>query len=144
MPPPGRMPTRTCVSANTARSDAMRKSQPSAISMPPVNVAPLIAPTIGVRIFATAAMQLCDRNSSKYLRPSRWASLRSTPAQNAGSAPVSTTARTDSSASASVKAVYAALIRSRLNAFREAGRFSVSTRTGPWSTMSTRGSVVMN
>ena len=52
MPPPGRMPTRAWVSANTARSDAMRKSQPSAISRPPVNVAPLIAPTIGVRIFA--------------------------------------------------------------------------------------------
>ena len=53
MPPPGRMPTRACVSANTARSEATRKSQPSAISSPPVNVAPLIAPTIGVRILAT-------------------------------------------------------------------------------------------
>ena len=52
MPPPGRMPTRAWVSANTARSEAMRKSQPSAISRPPVNTAPLIAPTIGVRIFA--------------------------------------------------------------------------------------------
>jgi hypothetical protein len=86
-------------------------------------------------------MQLCDRNSSKYFRPSRWASLRSTPAQNAGSAPVSTTARTDSSASASVSAAYVALIRSRLNAFLAAGRFSVSTRTGPWSVVTTSGSV---
>ena len=84
-----------------------------------------------MRIFATAAMQLCDRNSSKYASPSRCASLRSTPAQNAGSAPVSTTARTDSSASASVSAAYAARIRSRLNAFRASGRFSVSTRTAP-------------
>ena len=142
MPPPGRMPTRACVSANTARSEAMRKSQPSAISRPPVNVAPLIAPMIGVRILATAAMALCDRNSSKYLRASRCASLRSTPAQKAGSTPVSTTARTDSSASASVNAVYAALIRSRLNAFREAGRFSVSTRAGPWLAVITRGSVI--
>jgi len=105
IPPPGRIPTRAWVSANTARSEATRKSQPSAISSPPVNVAPLIAPMIGVRILATAAMQLCDRNSSKYFSPSRCASFRSTPAQNAGSAPVSTTARTASSASASVSAV---------------------------------------
>ena len=104
MPPPGRMPTRAWVSANTARSEATRKSQPSAISSPPVNVAPLIAPTMGVRICPVAVMQLCDWNSSKYASPSRWASLRSTPAQNAGSVPVSTTARTDSSASASVSA----------------------------------------
>ena len=133
MPPPGRMPTRACVSANTARSEAIRKSQPSAISRPPVNTAPLIAPMIGVCIFAVASMQLCERNSSKYSLPSRCASFRSTPAQNAGSAPVSTTARTDSSASASVSAAYAALIRARLNAFRASGRLSVSTRTGPWS-----------
>ena len=66
MPPPGRMPTRAWVSANTARSEAMRKSQPSAISRPPVNTAPLIAPTIGVRIFEVASMQLCERNSAKY------------------------------------------------------------------------------
>ena len=143
MPPPGRMPTRACVSANTARSEATRKSQPSAISSPPVNVAPLIAPMIGVRILATAAMQLCDRNSSKYFSPSRCASLRSTPAQNAGSAPVSTTARTESSASASVNAVYVALIRSRLNAFRASGRFSVSTLTAPWSAIRTSGSVML-
>ncbi len=66
MPPPGRMPTRAWVSANTARSEAMRKSQPSAISRPPVNTAPLIAPTIGVRILPVASMQLCERNSAKY------------------------------------------------------------------------------
>src|SRR6202008_3322913 len=46
MPPPGRMPTRAWVSAKTARSDATRKSQPSAISSPPVNTAPLIAAMI--------------------------------------------------------------------------------------------------
>ena len=87
-------------------------------------------------------MQLCVLNSSKYFMPSRAASFRSTPAQNAGSAPVSTTARTDSSASAAFSAAYSALISSRFNAFRAAGRFSVSTRTAPWSARTTSASSV--
>ena len=58
IPPPGRIPTRAWVSANTARSEATRKSQPKSISRPPVNTAPLTAPTIGVRIKAVWRMQL--------------------------------------------------------------------------------------
>ena len=137
------MPTRACVSANTARSEATRKSQPSAISSPPVNVAPLIAPMIGVRILATAAMQLCDRNSSKYLSPSRCASLRSTPAQNAGSAPVSTTARTDSSASASVSARVRRPDQVAAQRIPGVGPVQRQHPTAPWSAVSTSGSVVM-
>ena len=41
-PLPGNIPTRAWVSANTARSDAIRKSQPRASSRPPVNAGPLI------------------------------------------------------------------------------------------------------
>ncbi len=48
MPPPGITPTRAWVSAKRARSDAMRKSQHSASSRPPVTVGPLMAPMIGV------------------------------------------------------------------------------------------------
>ena len=47
-PQPGSRPTRACVSAKRARSDAMRKSQASAISKPPVTAAPLMAPITGL------------------------------------------------------------------------------------------------
>ena len=43
-PQPGITPTRACVSANRARSDAIRKSQPSATSNPPVTATPFTAP----------------------------------------------------------------------------------------------------
>ena len=42
-PPPGITPTRAWVSAKRARSEAMRKSQFSAISNPPVTAAPFTA-----------------------------------------------------------------------------------------------------
>ena len=44
------MPTRECVSANRARSDAIRKSQASASSKPPVTATPLIAPMSGFTV----------------------------------------------------------------------------------------------
>ena len=70
MPPPGRMPTRAWVSANTARSEAMRKSQPSAISRPPVNVAPLIgADDRRAHLARSGVMQLCDLELLEVLQP---------------------------------------------------------------------------
>ena len=42
------IPTRACVSAKRARSDATRKSHVSATSNPPVTAAPLIAPITGL------------------------------------------------------------------------------------------------
>ena len=96
MPARGRIPTLACVSAKMARSDAIRKSQPSASSSPPVNVAPLTAPMTGLAIQPTWAMQSAVPARWKYASPSRAASLRSMPAQNAGSAPVSTSTRTSS------------------------------------------------
>jgi hypothetical protein len=63
--------------------------------------------------------------------------LESRPAQNAGSAPVSTTARTEASRSACIKAVCNALIKSVFNAFRDSGRFIVNTRTAPRSSRKT-------
>ena len=50
-PHPGMMPTRAWVSANRARSDAIRKSQLRASSKPPVMATPLIAPITGLGIF---------------------------------------------------------------------------------------------
>ena len=43
-PQPGMIPTRAWVSANRARSDAIRKSHASAISNPPVTATPFTAP----------------------------------------------------------------------------------------------------
>ena len=48
IPPAGITPTRACVSANAARSDATRKSHASASSKPPVTHGPLIAPMTGL------------------------------------------------------------------------------------------------
>ena len=48
-PQPGMMPTRACVSAKRASVDAIRTSQASASSKPPVMAKPLIAPMIGQR-----------------------------------------------------------------------------------------------
>ena len=50
IPPPGMMPTRACVSAKRARSDATRNVHCSASSSPPVTATPLIAPMIGLSI----------------------------------------------------------------------------------------------
>ena len=64
-----------------------------------------MAPMIGVRSSPVFVMQLWDRNFAKYSMPSVCACLRSTPAQNAGSVPVSTMTRTVASASASSRAL---------------------------------------
>jgi hypothetical protein len=50
--------------------------------------------------------------------------------------------RTDSSESAAFSAAYNALISSRFNAFRAAGRFIDSTRTAPWSARATSASSI--
>ncbi len=50
IPPPGMIPTRACVSAKRARSDATRNVHCNASSRPPVTATPLIAPMIGFGI----------------------------------------------------------------------------------------------
>ena len=59
------MPTRAWVSANTARSEAIRKSHASAISSPPVKVAPFTAPITGLRSATMAFMQFILSNRPK-------------------------------------------------------------------------------
>jgi hypothetical protein len=55
----------------------------------------------------------------------------------AGAAPVSTTARTEVSRSACISALCNALIKPVFNAFRDSGRFIVTTRTAPRSSHKT-------
>src|SRR6266480_3843319 len=137
-PHPGMTPTRACVSAKRARSDAMRKSQFNATSNPPVTATPLIAPISGFVRRGNA-----PRNGSRpsafrsptSAKPSpccTWPepnSLRSTPAQNAGSVPVRIITSTASSASHAEMTSGRRRRISRLSALRASGRFSVTTAT---------------
>jgi hypothetical protein len=58
------------------------------------------------------------------------------PAQNAGGAPLGTTARIAASRSAPRSAALSARIPSVPSALRRSGRFKVSTATGPWRLVS--------
>ncbi len=103
-PQPGMTPTRACVSAKRARSDAMMKSQLSATSKPPVTATPLTAPISGL-VCGGNAPRNESRVSPTSANPSpccTWPepnSFRSTPAENAGSAPVRIMTSTSSSVS---------------------------------------------
>ena len=116
IPPPGMTPSRAWVSANFALSDATRKVHCSAISSPPVTATPLTAPMIG--------LSMRGRNRYRPLAPrsgpspgprgaalggdSPVTSLRSTPAQKAGSAPVRITTATPGSSPAAATASHRA------------------------------------
>ena len=105
-PQPGITPTRVWVSPNLACSLAIRKSQLSASSNPPVTATPLIAPISGLVRRGKGpraplrAGAFSDPPPEPELIPVEPSSFRSSPAQNAGSAPVSTITLTSSSASA--------------------------------------------
>src|SRR6185312_12412047 len=127
MPHPGSSPTRAWVSANRAFSDAIKMSQLSANSKPPVTHTPLIAPITGVLIDGHRGV---DRSLPLPPDASRRVliSFRSMPAQNAGSLPVRITTSTASSASASARASNSLSRNSVDSALRTRGRFSVSVR----------------
>src|SRR6476469_3113589 len=109
-PQVGSSPTRAWVSAKRACSEAIRMSQYSASSSPPVTAAPLMAPITGLVIGGHCGeiSGSCDESPS---------SLRSRPAQNTGSVPVTMTTSTSSSATASRSAPKKRLRRSADNAF---------------------------
>jgi len=100
-PQPGITPTRAWVSANRAFSLAIIMSQASATSNPPVMATPLIAPITGLRHDSIALAGLSEGSVALAApRPRVPSSLRSSPAVKARvPAPVSTTARTELSAS---------------------------------------------
>ena len=104
-PQPGMMPTRECVSPNFACSDAMRKSQFSASSNPPVMATPLTAPMSGFEIFGNGPRTPVEFTPPSAPVPPKFpavspSSFRSKPAQNAGSVPVRMRTSTSGSASA--------------------------------------------
>ena len=106
-------------------------SQYSASSSPPVTAAPLIAPITGLVIGGH-----CGEMSGRSVEsPS---SLRSSPAQNTGSAPVRITTSTASSASASRSAAKNCVRSADDSALRDCGRFSVRVRTRSVVSMSSR------
>ena len=163
-PQPGMMPTRAWVSAKRARSEATRKSQARATSKPPVIATPLIAPMTGVAMVGNGPLSLASPGvalppspSARLLLPPTAAlptapasdsasgppaasSLRSMPAQKAGSAPVRTMARTSSRSSSSWRVVGSAFRSARLSALRASGRLSVTVATGPSISTSTMSS----
>ena len=88
MPPPGKTPTRACVSPNFADWAATRRSHWSASSSPPVTAAPLIAPItgfdIGCHVPPPGAHGPVLAPSGARFSPLVPSSFRSRPAQNAG------------------------------------------------------------
>ena len=137
------IPTRACVSAKRARSEATRKSHVSATSKPPVTAAPLMAPITGLlvsgkgRISASASLATTWRTSRSVLRL-----LRSTPAQKAGSAPVSTMASTSSRASQAAIASGSAAVSAGSSALRASGRLRVTTATPSLTSIRTTSSAI--
>ena len=132
-PQPGMIPTRAWVSAKRARSEATRKSHverdlEAAGDRDAVDRA-------DERLGAsrgTAAIERRRRRSAPTWRASASvpSSFRSTPAQNAGSAPVRTMASTSSRAShAAIASGSAAVQRAGSSALRASGRLRVTTAT---------------
>ena len=146
-PQPGITPTREWVSPNLARSDAIRKSQFSASSNPPVMATPLIAPMSGLVTFGNGPRVPVElRVPSAPLPPPRLpaddpSSLRSSPAQNAGSAPVRISTSTSSSASASCITLGSRASSSLDSALRALGRLSVMVAMRSLTSSSTGAAV---
>ena len=111
-------------------------SQYSASSSPPVTAAPLMAPITGLVIGG----HFGEMSGRSVEFPS---SLRSSPAQNTGSAPVRITTSTASSASASRSAAKNCVRSADDSALRDCGRFSVRVRTRSLVSMSSTSSFVM-
>jgi hypothetical protein len=97
-------------------------SQYSVTSSPPVTAAPLIAPMTGL----LSDGQRGEMSGSAVCPPS---SLRSSPAQNTGSVPVTMMTSTSSSFSASARAPKNWSRSAADNALRDCGRFRVKVRT---------------
>ncbi len=118
---------------NDAASDATTTSHPSNSSKPPATAVAFAAPTIGTPIspWVNRAKPFMPSGSPPTAPPSAKA-RRSMPAQNAFSpVPVSTTARTSGSSSASVIETPMAVSSSGLSALRASGRLRRSTCTAP-------------
>ncbi|CNW51802.1 Uncharacterised protein [Mycobacterium tuberculosis] len=110
-------------------------SQYSASSSPPVTAAPLIAPITGL----VMAGHRGEMSGSAVCPAS---SLRSSPAQNTGSAPVRMTTSMSSSASASANAAKNRSRSAAESALRDCGRLRVRVRTRSSVSISRMSSVI--
>src|SRR6516225_3089857 len=118
----------------------MTMSQLSTSSSPPVTAAPFTAAITGL---LAGGHGECDPDgAARSTEVSRLSSLRSTPAQKAGSAPVRMIAWTASSASAAAMASPSRVSSSELIALRAAGRLSMTVATGPSTVYTTTGSAM--
>src|SRR5262245_1176911 len=119
-------------------------SPASASPAPPPIAAPLIAVITGLvsrgKIPCRLIVSWARRSTSGWFAAARSLnSDRSAPAQKAGPAPVRTIACTPSSASAALRPSSRASLSALLSAFRFFGRFIVSVRTAPRSSISSSG-----
>src|SRR4051794_11302478 len=124
-PQPGMTPTRVWVSPNRARSEATRKSQLRASSKPPVMAKPLTAPMTGLATSGYGPRVTSPPPPAPRLLALEPSSLRSRPAQKAGSAPVRIITSTSSRPSASTMSCGSRRRTSLDRALRASGRFSV-------------------
>src|SRR6478609_11774248 len=126
-PPPGCRPICKNRVSNLARRAARRTSQPSARFMPAPTAAPLTAASVGNGL---RAMRRKPSYTPDRLSPVASARLpRLAPAQNAGGAPVTTTAPMRSSASISSIAATMSATIGAVSVLRSPGLFSVSVAT---------------
>ena len=136
----GTMPRRANTKPNRACSPASRTSIGRVMVAPTPTAAPLIAPITGLRESKMRNVSIPPPSRGTPDEPTT--SLppranvspprpRSAPAQNARPAPVTTTARTSSSASVRSNAAIISLIIVAVNALRRSGRSRVSVATPP-------------
>ena len=145
-PPAAKSPRLTSGSPNFAVSEATTTSQPSSNSKPPATAVAFAAPTMGTPI--SPLVKRTKPSIPCLLPPTVPPSAkarRSMPAQNALSpVPVSTTARTSGSFSASIMPRPMAVKSSGFSELRASGRFSLSTITAPRRSVTSTGSVVVS
>ncbi len=119
---------------NRAEGEAMRRSQAAAIAAPPPMTGPRSAAIVGTRTRSSAESHSSIRRSYRRASSSRVNSANcemSVPATNALPAPVSTSARTPRSASASRAASARPSYIANVIALRASGRLNVTQTTSP-------------
>ncbi len=143
-PPAAKSPRLTSGTPKEAADDETTTSQPSSSSKPPATAVALAAPTMGTAISPLVKRTKPRMASGFPLMPPEPPSAkprRSMPAQNARSpVPVSTTARTSGSFSASSMARPMAVSSSGFNALRASGRLSRRICTAPRRSLTSTGS----
>ncbi|CAM5728828.1 hypothetical protein SHIRM173S_01426 [Streptomyces hirsutus] len=119
------------MSPKRAASEAMTRSQCSTISRPPVTAGPFTAAMTGLAGRCQGALSPAEGPAERMLSPVSPSSRRSSPAQKACPAPVSTTARTRASSVSRAMVALSSRISREVSALRRSGRLSVTVATAP-------------